>query len=575
MTQFFTSFRIKFFIIHLLLLTFFSSVATAQTSDAESKNSKEVNFSQTPPLGISYFPQDKTSKLPVLYKGRIRPFSVAAKLWLYDITKRYIVKGSKFVPFKASFAEDLIWKITLFGPEYYQPTRIFFVPPSARKILGINPNKKRFTLYDLSLALDKSDNKNQEINKLRNSVQTFKYPDIYVIPLMSTEGNFAPLSSLETHDENFTRYSDEHFYEIKTLYLAIKESLQKDNLLHTQTLSFALVDKLIEAYEDLELKPLKVAQTKQITAPSRFTLELENILFSSSFLDIIFIFYAIATICFSIYYFKQKAIFSYSGYAALIMGFLVHSLLMILRSYILKRPPVSNMLETMIYVPWIAVFSTLIASLFSKNKLLPLASSLIGLMLFAIIGTIELNQSLENIQPVLDSNYWLTIHVLIIVASYGLFFLSGFMAHITLFGYFSKGTISDASCKFITQANYIAIALLIPGTILGGIWAAESWGRFWDWDPKESWAFISCATYLAIIHAHKYGLIKNLGLIVGSIIGFNIVTFTWYGVNYILGQGLHSYGFGSGGQSIYWVFVGIETLLLLITCVLKFRKRLN
>jgi ABC-type transport system involved in cytochrome c biogenesis permease subunit len=117
--------------------------------------------------------------------------------------------------------------------------------------------------------------------------------------------------------------------------------------------------------------------------------------------------------------------------------------------------------------------------------------------------------------------------------------------------------------------------MLIPGTLLGGVWAQESWGRFWDWDPKESWAFISCALYIAIVHAYKYKIIRQFGLIIGSIVGVNVITFTWYGVNYILGQGLHSYGFGSGGQPLYWGFIVFETLLIIVAYAFKWKKRLN
>ena len=121
----------------------------------------------------------------------------------------------------------------------------------------------------------------------------------------------------------------------------------------------------------------------------------------------------------------------------------------------------------------------------------------------------------------------------------------------------------------LLQSLYVGIALLIPGTILGGIWAAQSWGRFWDWDPKESWAFISSCVYLLIIHAYRFKRISGIGLAIGSIGGLLAISFTWYGVNYILGTGLHSYGFGSGGEWIYYSYVGLE-LAFIGFCITKF-----
>jgi len=104
--------------------------------------------------------------------------------------------------------------------------------------------------------------------------------------------------------------------------------------------------------------------------------------------------------------------------------------------------------------------------------------------------------------------------------------------------------------------------LKVYGNEVGGVWAAESWGRFWDWDPKESWAFISAVIYVTVIHAYRTRKIGMKGLAIGSIIGFNAITFTWYGVNYILGTGLHSYGFGSGGQNYYYLFLITEFIII-------------
>ena len=124
---------------------------------------------------------------------------------------------------------------------------------------------------------------------------------------------------------------------------------------------------------------------------------------------------------------------------------------------------------------------------------------------------------------------------------------------------------------------YIGTALLIVGTILGGVWAAQSWGRFWDWDPKESWAFISALMYLAFLHAYKFRKIKERGLAIGSILGLMTISFTWYGVNYILGTGLHSYGFGGGGEWLYYSYLLGEGLfictLLVLTTLAKTRKK--
>jgi ABC-type transport system involved in cytochrome c biogenesis permease subunit len=163
---------------------------------------------------------------------------------------------------------------------------------------------------------------------------------------------------------------------------------------------------------------------------------------------------------------------------------------------------------------------------------------------------------------VLDSKFWLMIHVLMVVGSYGFFLTAGILAHLALIA-------GKDFSKNIRKFLYCGVSLLIPGTILGGVWAAQSWGRFWDWDPKESWAFVSSALFLIVIHLDRFKKIGSFGLNLGAIVGFQAITFTWYGVNYILGTGLHSYGFGNGGEMGYTLFVLGDFLFLFIAAAKK------
>ena len=107
------------------------------------------------------------------------------------------------------------------------------------------------------------------------------------------------------------------------------------------------------------------------------------------------------------------------------------------------------------------------------------------------------------------------------------------------------------------------MVLLAAGTILGGVWANYSWGRFWGWDPKEVWALIALLGYLAILHGRYAGWIRKFGIAAWSVIAFQGVLMAWYGVNYVLGAGLHSYGFGTGGVQYVAIYVGLEILYVL------------
>jgi hypothetical protein len=103
---------------------------------------------------------------------------------------------------------------------------------------------------------------------------------------------------------------------------------------------------------------------------------------------------------------------------------------------------------------------------------------------------------------------------------------------------------------------------LAAGTILGGVWANSSWGRFWGWDPKEVWALIALLGYLAVLHGRYAGWLRKFGVSAWSVIAFQGVLMAWYGVNYVLGAGLHSYGFGSGGGRYVAYFVAFELLFV-------------
>jgi ABC-type transport system involved in cytochrome c biogenesis permease subunit len=195
-----------------------------------------------------------------------------------------------------------------------------------------------------------------------------------------------------------------------------------------------------------------------------------------------------------------------------------------------------------------------------------------------------LDESFRPLQPVLRSNFWLTIHVLTIVASYGAGMLAwglGLMGMFHLmFGKYRDPAVPahvpqgmkpadhaeqlkaaprrppeavSVLANYAYRAVQVAVLLLASGTILGGLWADVSWGRFWGWDPKEVWALISLLVYVAILHARFAGWLNHVGLIFGTVLGALAIAFSWYGVNFILPQiakgsvGLHSYGEGAGG----------------------------
>ncbi len=258
------------------------------------------------------------------------------------------------------------------------------------------------------------------------------------------------------------------------------------------------------------------------------------------------------------------------GLAAMVAGFW-------LRMAISGRPPVTNMYESVIFVGFVVAGLGLIFEGIFRGKFILTAAAIVSTvaMVLADNGSVILDPSVRPLQPVLRSNFWLTLHVLTITSSYGVFALAMGVANITL-GYFLVGSSRGSAISFLNRITYriiqVGVLLLAAGTILGGVWADYAWGRFWGWDPKEVWALIALLGYLCVLHARFAGWVGQRGLPAVTVACFALVVMAWYGVNFVLGAGLHSYGFGGGGQG--WVY-GAVLLELLYTGVALLRTCLS
>lgn len=241
----------------------------------------------------------------------------------------------------------------------------------------------------------------------------------------------------------------------------------------------------------------------------------------------------------------------------LIAAFSFHSLGIILRVIIEGRPPVTNIYSSALFVGWGAVFG---AFIFARRYpiMLPVAS-LIGLLTLSISYSLSLNgDTLEMMRAVLDSNFWLSLHVITITLGYSATFLAGFLsAYSLLFSVDTKGT-----SRLVYKIISLALVLSFVGTLLGGIWADQSWGRFWGWDPKENGALMIVLWNALILHLRIGGYIKGVGLLRLAVFGNIITSFSWFGVN-MLGVGLHSYGFIE--QAFFWLVV-FDIANLLVLC---------
>jgi cytochrome c-type biogenesis protein CcsB len=240
----------------------------------------------------------------------------------------------------------------------------------------------------------------------------------------------------------------------------------------------------------------------------------------------------------------------------------------VLRITIAGRPPVTNMYESVIYVGFGVAVLGLVLELVAGQKLVLTAAAAVATITLILADNCPsvLDPSVQPLQPVLRSNFWLVTHVMTITLSYAAFALAMGIGNMTLgrllFQSTNQAAIAGLS-RFTYKALQVGVLLLAAGTILGGVWADYSWGRFWGWDPKEVWALVTLLGYLAVLHARYVGWVGHRGLAALSAACFAMVIMAWYGVNFVLGAGLHSYGFGAGGAGYVAGAVVLQMLYIL------------
>ena len=264
-----------------------------------------------------------------------------------------------------------------------------------------------------------------------------------------------------------------------------------------------------------------------------------------------------------------------------LVGYFAQFLGLVARWYISGHAPWSNGYEAIIFISWVGITAGLVLYR-NSNALIPAAGFMVAVIMMGFAhGGSALDPQITPLVPVLKS-YWLIIHVAIITASYGFFGLSMVIAVIVLFFYiFANKKVykihHDHTVKELTIVSEMSLTIglyaLTVGTFLGGIWANESWGRYWSWDPKETWAFISVMVYAFVLHMRLVpGLRGRWAFHVAALFAISSVVMTYFGVNYYL-SGLHSYAAGDPIPVPLWVYLGLAFMVTLsVVSYLRFRE---
>ena len=264
------------------------------------------------------------------------------------------------------------------------------------------------------------------------------------------------------------------------------------------------------------------------------------------------------------------------GVIHLAVAFLIHSLALAVRWYISGHAPMSNGYESMIFVSWVTLLAGLI---FVKRSGYAMAlTAILAALSLMVAGMSNMNPEITNLVPVLKSP-WLTIHVAVIMAGYGFLGLASIMGLMNMGVYASlsrsnKDRLGEVILQ-VSRVNHLTLIVglyfMTAGVFLGGVWANESWGRYWGWDPKETWALITVLVYAFVTHMHRIpGLRGRFAFNLAAFFSYSSVMMTYFGVNYFLG-GMHSYASGSSFKIPLWTYLIVVALVAL--SLLAYRKQ--
>lgn len=450
-------------------------------------------------------------------------------------------REAKFAPFISFFDEKGNYKLSAFLDDAYKAV----IP---------NQFQKDFIEVDKKVVL-------------LNSALSGSILRIFPVP---NDANNKWISYLELDE-----YEDTELKNLKNILPAYMQVLAEAN----QKQDYQLADDIIEGIEKFQLKYGSEVR------PEKSRIDYEILYNQYDIFKRLFYLYMLAGVLMLIFtviqIFKSSRLLNYTvNFFHILIGFffVLHTLGLIARWYISGHAPWSDAYESMIYVAWATMFFGLAFD--RKSKLTVASGAFVASMILMIAHWNWMDPSIANLQPVLNS-YWLMIHVAVIVASYGPFTLGMILGIVSLLLILLTNDRNKERMKLniqeITYINEMALTIglvmLTIGNFLGGQWANESWGRYWGWDPKETWALISIMVYAFVIHARFVPSLRGTWVFnLMSIFAFYSIMMTYFGVNFYL-TGLHSYASGDKVVTPNFVYISAAVLIVLgIASYFQYKK---
>jgi len=503
----------------------------------------------------------EVENIPVQSEGRIKPFDSFARNQLLRFYGKREVKEHQLK------ATDWLLDLIL-DPQGGRDLKIFNIrnPEVVSSLFLDWTNNHKYSYneiipglknqIDLITAIDEKDDSDKspfekQLIELSHNAIVFEelsyMKNIKLIPPALLDENAVWQSPFDFIISGVTpAYHQEEILNSLQKYLAAR--FQKNN---------SEMNNALSRYEtitaDLPISSLDVKKLKSETWMNEVDLFVKSLAF-----------YILSFLMIGISWMVKPTLFRNISYLSLIVGFLIHGYGILLRMQIMGRPPVSTLYESVIFVSFIILLLAVTLEYFRADGIGIFIGSVGGSILhFVGFSYAADGDTLGMLVAVLDSNFWLATHVTTITIGYGASLAAGFIGHL----YLIQNILNPSNNKKLKSIfnnlfgmTLFALFFTLFGTILGGIWADQSWGRFWGWDPKENGALLIVLWQLLMIHSRLAGIVKPPLFALGMGLNNIIVALAWFGVN-LLQVGLHSYGFDDGVAENLYIFILFEIIL--------------
>ncbi|CAN5515393.1 hypothetical protein BH09PLA1_BH09PLA1_32330 [soil metagenome] len=533
-----------------------------------------------PPRQDSSFDYNAFGRVPISYEGRVMPLDTLARVSLRIISNKSEIRqdDGKVVP-------AIQWLADVFGqPDRAVNYKIFRIDhPDIISLLNLDSQRKVFSLAELQSNLAKVDEQVMRIG----SVPKQKW-NIYQRKMVDLHNHLKLFMSLADGRDLYIAPPLEPGQDWKTFQQAVIDGGSAAAApggtpgarIPRMNPGLAAYSAMFNSYHSDRADMFNSAARDYLGYLSglmpdvsrRVDFEVLFNYFDPFVTSIYFYVTAFLVMLAALIITPARTVLRRSALAIIIVTFLFHTLGLIARVYIQGRPPVTNLYSSAIFIGWAAVGASIIIELLFKNGIGNLVAPIIAFPTLVIAHYLAgSGDTMQMLQAVLDTNLWLATHVVAVTMGYAATFLAGALAIVFIVAdlFFVRDhetMFHKVMSKVIYGILCFALLFSFVGTVLGGIWADQSWGRFWGWDPKENGAVMIVLWNAIVLHARWAGLVRTRGLAVLAIFGNIITGWSWFGTN-LMGVGLHSYGFMDSG--VFWLglFAASQVVIIMMSAM--------